>query len=48
MAGFLRVDQMGATLAGVRVEWTSLRGLAVAYFLLAWLVTARRSGAPAE
>jgi len=42
IAGFLRVDQMGATLAEVRVEWMTLWGLALAYFLLAWLATARR------
>lgn len=48
MAGFLRLDQMGATLAEVRAEWMTLWGLAVAYFLLAWLLAARRSSAPSE
>ena len=43
-AGFLRLDQMGATLGEVRGEWLGLWGLAAGYFLLAWLLARRRGG----
>jgi ABC-2 type transport system permease protein len=50
MAGFLRLDQMGATLSEVRGEWMTLWVLAIVYFLLAWLVAAHprtaRPGGP--
>lgn len=48
IAGFLRLDQMGASLAEVRSEWMTLWGLAAAYFVLAWLVAARQSGKTAS
>jgi ABC-2 type transport system permease protein len=41
IAGFLRVSQMGASLAQVRREWLLLWALAAAYALLAWLATQR-------
>nr|HPK66824.1 ABC transporter permease [Thermoanaerobaculia bacterium] len=48
MAGFLRLDQMGATLSEVRGEWMTLWVLAIVYFLLAWLVAAHpRTARPA-
>jgi ABC-2 type transport system permease protein len=37
IAGFLRLSQMGATLAQVRAEWLLLWGLCGTYFALAWL-----------
>ncbi len=36
--GFLRINQMGATLAQVKTEWRILWVLAGAYFLLAWWI----------
>lgn len=43
IAGFLRVNQMGATLAQVTTEWRILWVLAGAYFLLAWWIHIRRT-----
>ncbi len=37
IAGFLRLSQMGATLAQVRAEWLLLWGLCGVYFLAAWI-----------
>lgn len=42
VAGFLRLNQMGATLHDVRFEWFVLWGLCVFYFLLAWVCVQRR------
>jgi len=41
-AGFIRLNQMGASLQEVRVEWFSLWGLCIFYFALAWLSYYRR------
>lgn len=40
---FIRINQMGATLAQVRTEWRILWALAGVYFLLAWWIHARRT-----
>jgi ABC-2 type transport system permease protein len=42
MAGFGRLNQMGATLAEVRAEWMLLWVLALTYFLAAWALAAKR------
>lgn len=42
IAGFLRLDQMGSSLAEVRTEWLVLWGLTATYFSLAWFAAARR------
>jgi ABC-2 type transport system permease protein len=52
-SGFLRINQMGASLYQVRFEWQVLWGLCALYFTLAWLVTAwmarrRRRYSPRE
>ena len=41
-AGFIRLNQMGASLQEVRFEWFSLWGLCAFYFVLAWLSYYRR------
>jgi ABC-2 type transport system permease protein len=41
-AGFLRINQMGASLHEVRFEWFTLWGLCGLYFVLAWLTMQRR------
>lgn len=38
-AGFVRINQMGASLREVRFEWFTLWLLCLFYFFLAWLVT---------
>ncbi|MBU2502746.1 ABC transporter permease [bacterium] len=43
--GFLRVNQMGATLSQVTTEWRLLWVLAGAYFLLAWWIHAVKATA---
>jgi ABC-2 type transport system permease protein len=43
IAGFLRLSQMGATLAQVRGEWLLLWALCAMYFLMAWVAEARES-----
>jgi len=48
MAGFGRLNQMGATLAEVRPEWILLWALAAAYFLAAWALAARRHASAAQ
>jgi ABC-2 type transport system permease protein len=42
IAGFLRVNQMGASIAEVAPEWLALWCLAALYFLTAWAVERRR------
>jgi len=42
--GFLRVNQMGATLGQVATEWRILWILAGLYFLLAWWIHIWRTG----
>ena len=42
IAGFLRVNQMGASLAEVAREWRGLWCLAALYLLTAWAVEHRR------
>lgn len=46
MAGFGRLNQMGATLAEVRGEWIVLWVLATVYFLAAWALAARHRRGP--
>lgn len=41
-AGFIRLNQMGASLQEVRFEWFCLWGLCALYFALAWLSYYRR------
>lgn len=41
IAGFLRLTEMGATLAQVRTEWLTLWALAGAYFVIAWAIQRR-------
>ncbi|MGE5358124.1 MAG: ABC transporter permease [Bacteroidales bacterium] len=43
VAGFLRLSQMGATLAQVRGEWLLLWALCGIYFLAAWAAEAREA-----
>ena len=45
ISGFLRVNQMGASLPEVRFEWFVLWGLCVLYFGLAWVSLGRRDQA---
>jgi ABC-2 type transport system permease protein len=42
--GFVRINQMGATLYEVRHEWFTLWGLCAVYGILAWLGTLYRPG----
>lgn len=42
-AGFLRINQMNATLREVQFEWFTLWALAALYFTLAWLVLVHRN-----
>lgn len=46
--GFLRLTQMGAALADVRVEWTTLWALCGVYFTLAWAAQWRTRAASAR
>jgi ABC-2 type transport system permease protein len=41
-AGFLRINQMGASLHEVRFEWFTLWGICALYFTLAWLTARHR------
>lgn len=41
-AGFLRINQMNASLREVRFEWFTLWALTILYFILAWLVLTYR------
>jgi len=41
--GFLRLNQMGATLGQVQPEWWTLWGLTAGYLVLAWFAESRRS-----
>ena len=42
VSGFLRLNQMGATLYDVRFEWFTQWALCALYFLLAWVCVQRR------
>lgn len=48
ISGFLRINQMGASLSDVLVEWRILWGLTGLYFALAWMAHVRSVHRPAE
>lgn len=48
IAGFLRINQMGASLSDVVVEWRILWGLTGLYLVLAWMAQVRSVHRPAE
>lgn len=47
-AGFIRINQMGASLWEVRFEWFVLWGLCAFYLTLSWLLARRRTPIPQD